>query len=227
MTEFLRAHRLFKTYSKDKKKIVVLKNISLSVQKGEFVAVVGPSGAGKTTMLNLLSGLDRPDSGEVFYEGRHLWGLKTKERLRIMNRELGFVFQFYHLIPDCTALENVMLPSRIQPYLKQNEMIERSMTLLEQMGLRERCDHFPSELSGGEQQRVAIARALMNNPSVIFCDEPTGNLDAENRERVSDVLRRLSQEEDKTVLIVTHDDKIASLADRVERIKDGQFLTEE
>ncbi len=194
----------------------VLKNISFSVRKGEGVAILGPSGSGKTTLLNILSGLDSPTEGRVAIDGVPLARMSPKDKAIFTNQRIGFVFQFYHLLPEFTALENVLLPACIGAETRgRSEAEARARLLLAKVGLRERLTHYPSELSGGEQQRVAIARALINNPSVLFCDEPTGNLDAKMAEGIIELVRSFYRDEKKTVLVVTHDERIAKMADRV------------
>ena len=212
----IEASGLGKVYWDGDRKLPILSGVSFSVRRGEAVAILGPSGSGKTTLLNLLSGLDRPTEGSVRLDGIELRSLSEKDRAFWINRNLGFVFQFYHLLSEFTALENVMLPAWIGGAGRsKKETLERARLLLGRMGLAERVTHFPSELSGGEQQRVAIARSLMNDPKILFCDEPTGNLDPKMAAEIADLLRKLFQEEKKTLVLVTHDDKIAGIADRV------------
>lgn len=212
----IEATGLSKVYWDGGRRLEILKNISLKVKKGEGVAILGPSGSGKTTLLNVLSGLDKPNSGRVALAGVFLDALDTGQKARFVNRTIGFVFQFYHLLSEFSALENVMLPALIgKPKRKKEAIRERAVSLLTRVGLKERLAHFPSELSGGEQQRVAIARSLMNDPSILFCDEPTGNLDLGMGREIAELLRSLFREERKTVLVVTHDEKIAKIADRV------------
>jgi len=200
-----------KVYWDGGKTLQVLKDVSLTVKKGEMLAVLGPSGSGKTTLLNILSGLDRPSEGTVRLEGRELHRLSERQMARVRNERIGFVFQFYHLLPEFSALENVMLPARIA---RTNGAAEekRARMLLDRVGLSGRVSHYPSELSGGEQQRVALARALMNDPAVLFCDEPTGNLDPATGSEVAALIKDLSARENKTVLVVTHDENIAKIA---------------
>lgn len=200
----------------------VLKGVDLTIETGEVVAVVGPSGAGKSTLLHILGGLDAPQEGRVNFNGQDLYGLSDIKRAQVRNRDMGFVFQFYHLLPELTALENVILPGLIKENSRKTSAIEfGGLKLLEQLGLSSRASHRPNQLSGGEQQRVAIARALMNGPKVVFCDEPTGNLDSVSGQVVMDTLLRLNQTHGVTVVIVTHDEKIASRTQRVIMMKDG------
>ncbi|MEP6699391.1 MAG: ABC transporter ATP-binding protein [Verrucomicrobiota bacterium] len=199
------------------RRIEVLRGISLTVQQGEAVFLCGASGAGKTTLLYTLAGLERPESGTVEFEGRRLYEGRTSAQAQLRNRKMGFVFQGYFLLPELTALENVMLPAMIGGRNKA-AVAEAS---LNDVGLRERMHHLPAELSGGEQQRVAIARALTNDPDIIFADEPTGNLDSKTGDTIMDLLLELARSRKKTLLVVTHDNRLAGLGDRQLRIVDG------
>ncbi len=200
----------------------VLKGVTLSIEAGEVVAIIGPSGAGKSTLLHILGGLDVPKEGQVIFNGKDLYGAGDLKRAEIRNTEMGFVFQSYHLLPELTALENVILPAMIKENSGKKSTIEfAGLKLLEQLGLSARAAHRPNQLSGGEQQRVAIARALMNGPKVVFCDEPTGNLDSVSGQVVMDTLLGLNRTHGVTVVIVTHDDKIASRTQRIIAMKDG------
>lgn len=200
----------------------VLKGVDLTIEAGEVVAIVGPSGAGKSTLLHILGGLDVPKEGQVIFRGQNLYGLSDIKRAQTRNTDMGFVFQSYHLLPELTALENVVLPAMIKENSRKTGTIEfAGLKLLEELGLSARASHRPNQLSGGEQQRVAIARALMNGPKVVFCDEPTGNLDSVSGQVVMDTLLRLNKTHGATVVIVTHDDKIASRTQRVIAMKDG------
>jgi len=200
----------------------VLKGVGLGLEAGEVVAIQGPSGAGKSTLLHILGGLDLPQEGRVIFKGQDLYGLSDIKRAQARNLDMGFVFQSYHLLPELTALENVILPAMIKENSRKTSAIEfAGLKLLEQLGLSARASHRPNQLSGGEQQRVAIARALMNGPKVVFCDEPTGNLDSVSGLMVMNTLLRLNQTHGVTVVIVTHDEKIASRTQRVIYMKDG------
>ena len=224
MATLLEGIGLRKTYHSGDQKLEVLQGVDLSISRGEILVIVGPSGSGKSTLLYLLGGLDQPTAGEVRFDGKALYSLSDRERSRVRNQNFGFVFQFYHLIPELTALENVLLPGWMNGarggWAKSQE---RAKLLLEQVGLKERFSHAPSELSGGEQQRVAIARALLNQPDVVFCDEPTGNLDSESGERVLKLLLQLNREQGTTLVIVTHEPAITQVAGRMLSLKDGRL----
>ena len=200
----------------------VLKGVDISIDAGEVVSIIGPSGAGKSTLLHILGGLDTPKEGQVIFNGQNLYALSDIKRAQVRNTDMGFVFQSYHLLSELTALENVILPAMIKENSRKTSIIEfAGLKLLEQLGLEPRAAHRPSQLSGGEQQRVAIARALMNGPKVVFCDEPTGNLDSVSGQMVMDTLLNLNKTHGVTVVIVTHDEKIASRTQRVISMKDG------
>lgn len=198
----------------------VLKGISLSIDKGEVVSIVGPSGAGKTTLLQIMGTLDKPDSGSVLLDGTPVHGLRSSVLAEFRNRRIGFVFQFHQLLPEFTALENVMMPSLIG-HVSPKDAKERARELLDFMGLADRAGHKPKELSGGEKQRVAVARALVNNPSVIFADEPSGSLDTQNKKELHQLFFDLRDKFGQTFVIVTHDEELASLTDRTIHMKDG------
>ena len=216
----LEAKNLHKSYVNGSETLHVLKNINLQVTAGSILCVVGPSGAGKSTLLHLLGGLDCPTQGEVVFKDKGLYALEERERARVRNEKIGFVFQFYHLLPEFNALENVMMPGLIGRG-ERKELEVRGKMLLEEMALGSRISHRPSELSGGEQQRVAIARALINNPDIVLCDEPTGNLDAKSGERVFNLIRKLNRDTGQTFVIVTHAQQIAEFAHQVVHIYDG------
>ncbi len=223
----LRAKGIHKVYRDGKKDLHVLKGIDLEVKKGETLSVVGPSGAGKSTLLHILGGLDRPNSGKVFLDDSDFYALPENDRARHRNQKIGFVFQFYHLLPEFTALENAMMPALIKGYglrVTGYEVRRKTESLLQELGLGERLRHRPSELSGGEQQRVAIARALINSPEVLLCDEPTGNLDSKMGEEILDILFGLNKEHRTTIVLVTHDKGIAKRAARTAEIRDGRIL---
>jgi len=201
----------------------VLKGIHLEVEKGKIHSVVGASGAGKTTLLQILGTLSKPDSGNIIYDGRNINDFSDAELSSFRNRQIGFVFQFHHLLPEFTALENVCIPAFIARKPKA-EAEKRALELLGYLGLTERQNHKPSELSGGERQRVAVARALMNNPAVVMADEPSGNLDSENRHELHELLFRLRDDFGQTFIIVTHDDNFAERSDQIFHIKDGVIV---
>jgi lipoprotein-releasing system ATP-binding protein len=202
----------------------VLKGIDLSINEGEIVAVVGPSGAGKTTLLQVMGTLDRPDSGTLSIKGIEPFKLPEKERAAFRNRHIGFVFQFHQLLPEFTALENVMIPALIARR-SYEETEKKAKELLDFLHLTERIKHKPSELSGGEKQRVAVARALINSPSVILADEPSGSLDTKNKDELHALFFDLRREMGQTFVIVTHDEQLAMLADRIIHMKDGIITT--
>jgi len=221
MSEYLlEAHALHKVYRNGEAELHVLKGIDMTIEKGRIISIVGPSGAGKSTLLHLLGGLDVPTSGEVILKGMDLYKLDDEKRAKVRNEMLGFVFQFYHLLPEFTALENVVLPVLIKGMPKKGAS-DYAKKLLQDVGLGERLNHKPSELSGGEHQRVAIARALVNEPEIVFCDEPTGNLDSKTGSEIQELLWRINREKGETLIIVTHDEKIARYADRIIHIEDG------
>ncbi|MBF1512795.1 MAG: ABC transporter ATP-binding protein [Prevotella pallens] len=203
----------------------VLKGIDLRIEKGEIVSIVGPSGAGKTTLLQILGTLDKPDSGSVVVDGIETSTLSTNKLSEFRNRHLGFVFQFHQLLPEFTAIENIMIPAYIAG-MKNKEAHNRAEELLEFMGLSNRANHKPNELSGGEKQRVAVARALMNNPAVILADEPSGSLDSKNKEELHKLFFDLRDKFGQTFVIVTHDETLATLTDRTIHLKDGRIVGE-
>lgn len=203
--------------------LLVLKGVDLEVAKGEVVAIVGASGAGKTTLMQILGTLSTPDSGELEIDGVNPFTLKDKQLARFRNQKLGFVFQFHHLLPEFTALENVMIPALISG-VSQAPAKQRAMELLETVGLGERASHKPQQLSGGEQQRVAIARALANNPAVLFADEPSGNLDSATKKEIHQLFFDLRDKLGQTVVIITHDESLAAMCDRSLVMKDGMFV---
>jgi lipoprotein-releasing system ATP-binding protein len=222
MSEFLQVRDLRKSFRMGAEELHILKGVNLSVRRGEFLAIAGPSGVGKSTLLHILGGLDRPTAGEVYYEGVEISRLPEGELAEFRNQTVGFVFQFHHLLPEFTALENTMMPALIgrQPLVRAQEAAKG---ILQRVGLAERLAHRPGELSGGEQQRVAIARALALSPDVLLADEPTGNLDSKTGEAIFDLLRDLNQEQGLTVVLVTHNEWFARRTDRLLRMADGQL----
>ena len=201
-------------------KLQVLKGIDFSIAKGEIVSIVGASGAGKTTLLQIIGTLDKPDSGQVFIDDIDITRLSDKKLAQLRNNQIGFVFQFHHLLPEFTALENVCIPAFLKG-IRRKEAEKSAYEVLEFLGLKERLSHKPNELSGGEQQRVAVARALINNPSVILADEPSGNLDSTNKKELHELFFKLRDEFKQTFIIVTHDNELATMSDRILHIKDG------
>ena len=214
------AKDLRKTYLLGKREVEVLRGVSLTIARGDFCALRGASGAGKSTLLHLLGGLDTPDAGEIRVGGNTLSGMRGNKLARFRNEKIGFIFQAYHLFPEFDALENVCLPARICRTAKA-DVQKRGRELLERVGLGGRLDHRPFELSGGEQQRVAIARALINQPELVLADEPTGNLDSHSGDEILDLLCQLREERNTTLLIATHDARVASRAPQVVQLLDG------
>lgn len=219
MTPRLSARGLQRSFRIGGNRIQVLRGIDLDLAPGETVFLCGASGAGKTTLLYTIAGLETPEAGSVEFEGHSLYGLSGNALARLRNQRMGFVFQSYFLLPELTALENVQLPSLIGG--KKTEA--RARDLLDRVGLKDRMDHLPAELSGGEQQRVAIARSLINDPSILFADEPTGNLDSKNGEVIITLLLDLAKADGRTLAVVTHDDQLAARGDRLVRIVDGHL----
>ena len=219
----LRAVRLSKTYGEgDRHRVEVLRDLDLAVAPGEKVVIVGQSGVGKSTLLHVLGALDRPSAGEVWFGGQLLTAMSERDLAAFRNREVGFIFQFHHLLPDFTALENTMMPGLIRG-LAWEDAAARARSVLAQVGLADRLDHKPGELSGGEQQRVAVARAVVLSPRAVFGDEPTGNLDPVTAEEVHTLLMELNRTRGITLVIVTHNDRLAALADRTLRLHAGQL----
>lgn len=215
----LKISNIYKSYGN----LEVLKGISLTIGKGEIVAIVGPSGAGKTTLLQIAGTLDMPDRGSVSFNGTELIGMKDRELSAFRNGNMGFVFQFHQLLPEFTAQENVALPALIGGMAK-SKAYKKAEELLEQLGIGNRLHHKPSEMSGGERQRTAIARALINNPEIIFADEPTGSLDSANRQEIQNIFRDLRDQLGQTIVMVTHDASLAAIADRIVEMADGRIL---
>lgn len=221
MTKILNVHNLEKSYSNGSKNLTVLNDINFSIEEKETFSIVGPSGSGKTTLLGLCAGLDRPDSGDIELCGTELGKLSEDQRAVLRNKRVGFVFQDFQLLPTLTALENVAVPLELQG-AKNATVVAKD--LLKKVGLEGRFDHYPSQLSGGEQQRVAVARAFSNRPSILFADEPTGNLDAQTGEKVIDLLFELNREAGTTLVIVTHDLDLAKMTQRTLRLKGGKII---
>lgn len=229
MNDFLRVEGVVKDYPSGETTLRVLKGITLEIEPAKITAIVGPSGAGKSTLLHILGFLDRPTEGDVIYRGQRLSQLDRVRQAELRNSHFGFVFQMYHLLPELTALENTLLPLMIRfstgEWLgHRGELHRKARELLGKLGLTGRLHHLPSQLSGGERQRVAIARALIGDPDIVFCDEPTGNLDAATSRGIQDLILTLSKETGKTFLIVTHDPNVAGMAHRQLRLVDGHFV---
>lgn len=224
MSKILKITGLEKTYSSGNKQLTVLQDISFDVERGQTFSIVGPSGSGKTTLLGLCAGLDQPNSGTVELCGADLKDLNEDERAQLRNKEVGFIFQNFQLLPTLTALENVSVPLELQG---AKDATKKSMALLEKVGLGDRYHHYPSQLSGGEQQRVALARAFANTPLILFADEPTGNLDEDTGEKVIQLLFELNKEAGTTLVIITHDLDLANRTQQILRLKGGQILTNE
>jgi lipoprotein-releasing system ATP-binding protein len=214
---------LAKNIQKAYQNLKVLKGVDLSIERGEIVSIVGKSGAGKSTLLHILGTLDTPDSGSLIINGTDIQQLKDKELAAFRNKEIGFVFQFHHLLPEFTALENVCIPAYIQQ-ISEKQATARAKQLLADLGLEKRFAHKPSQLSGGEQQRVAVARAMMNAPSVILADEPSGNLDTETSQQLHELFFDLRQQHQQTFIIVTHNNELAAMSDRTLVMKDGAII---
>ncbi len=229
MSDFLAARDLVKEYVQGDEKLRVLRGVSLNVREGEFLVIVGASGAGKSTLLHLLGLLDSPTSGEVQFEGKSLTRLSGLQQARLRNTLFGFVFQFFHLLPDFNALENVMMPAYVRFHAlewarRRREMRARAADLLSRVGLKGRLRHRPNQLSGGERQRVALCRALINQPRVLLLDEPTGNLDRKTGEQIHQLIHDINRAERQTVVMVTHDETAAQTAGRLIRIRDGELI---
>jgi len=221
--EILKVENLSKIYGTGENKVEALKGVNLSVNKGEFVAIVGASGSGKSTLLHLLGGLDRPTDGKVIIDGESIYEYKEERLAVFRRRKIGFIFQFFNLIPVLDLEENIALPA-----LLDNDKVDQKYLdeIIELLGLTGRKNHLPSELSGGQQQRVSIGRALLNKPSIIFADEPTGNLDSKNSKEVIELLKFTAKRYNQTLILITHDINIASMADRVITIEDGSIVSD-
>jgi putative ABC transport system ATP-binding protein len=220
----LRVERLAKTYGRGDTIVAALSGVSFSVEKGEFIAIIGASGSGKSTLMHLVGGVDKPTSGKVYVDGKDITAMNESELAIFRRRNIGIIYQFYNLIPTLTAEENIMLP-RLLDNRKPDD--EKLRSILETIGLSDRAKHLPNELSGGQQQRVSVGRALINDPALILADEPTGNLDSKSSREVIDLLKLSNKKFNQTLLIITHDEKIALQADRVITISDGAILRDE
>ena len=224
MSAILDVHKITKSYYNGQKKLTVLDEVSFSLQRGDTFSIVGPSGSGKTTLLGLCAGLDIPTSGFVSLEGHELFSLSEDQRAEVRNQHVGFIFQSFQLIPTLTALENIMVPMELN---KVPGARPRARELLDWVGLVDRGHHYPTQLSGGEQQRVSLARAFANNPSILFADEPTGNLDEETSSRVEQMIFELNQENGTTLVLVTHDLELARKTNRIIRLKGGKIVADQ
>jgi len=224
MMEILRVENLSKVYGKKSTEIQAVNNMNFSVNKGEFVAIIGASGSGKSTILNLIGGIDAPSNGKVIIDGQDMYTLNDDKLSALRRRKIGFIFQSYNLIPVLTVEENIKMPILLDDNKPEKKYIQELMSLL---GLEDRKNHLPNELSGGQQQRVSIARALANNPSIILADEPTGNLDKKNGSEVIRLLTSTVKKYSQTLILITHDMEIANLADRVIQIEDGKIISDE
>lgn len=222
--ELLKTINLSKSYGKGSAKVQALKNVNIEINNGEFIAIVGPSGSGKSTLLHLIGGVDRPTEGKVILDGTDIYSLKEKELSILRRRKIGFVFQFYNLIPVLTAKENILMPLLLDGKKPDEKYLDE---LIDILGIKDRLDHLPSELSGGQQQRVSIGRALANKPSIILADEPTGNLDSKNSKEIIELLRYSAKRYSQTLMVITHDLNIAGIADRIVRIEDGEIKKDE
>lgn len=224
--EILKLENIEKKYSGSVEELHIINNLSLDVEEGEFISILGRSGSGKSTLLNIMGLLDKVDGGKIFIDGQEVERLSENERDRIKNQMLGFVFQFHYLLPEFTALENVMLPALLNNFSQKGEIEKRAKELLEKVGLSEREKHKPSQLSGGEKQRVAIARALINSPKILLADEPTGNLDEETSEMIFKILKDINKNERQTIIVVTHSKDLADISDRQLYLKKGVLVEE-
>ena len=222
--KILEIENLCKVYGKDETRVDALKDVSFSVEQGEFVAIVGPSGSGKSTLLHILGGVDRATSGKVLINDTDIGKLDETSLAIFRRRQIGLIYQFYNLIPILTVEENITLPILLDKRKPDKKLVKE---LIDKLGLSKRAKYLPNQLSGGQQQRVSIGRALMNNPALLLADEPTGNLDSENSKEIISLLRKFNKENNQTVIIITHDERIALSADRVITIEDGQITKDE
>ena len=221
--EILKIENLTKVYGKGENEVHALNGVSFSVEKGEFVSIIGSSGSGKSTLLHLIGGVDRPTSGKVYVDGKDVYAQKEDALAIFRRRQVGLIYQFYNLIPVLNVKENITLPLQLA---HQKVDQKRFNTLIEQLGLSNRLKHLPNQLSGGQQQRVSIARALINQPSLVLADEPTGNLDSKNSDEIIRLLKEANEKYHQTIIIITHDNNIAKLANRVITIKDGKIISD-
>jgi putative ABC transport system ATP-binding protein len=224
MSRIIELQNLKKVYKSNENELVVLSEINLNIEKGEIVAIIGPSGSGKTTLLGLCAGLDTPTAGAILINGKDISNLEEDNKAELRANEIGFIFQNFQLLPTLTALENVMIPMELK---SMSNIRERAKSLLERVGLKERINHYPSQLSGGEQQRVSLARAFGNEPVILFADEPTGNLDGETAKQIESLMFDLNKEQGTTLVIVTHNYELAAKAQRVISMKNGKIVSDQ
>lgn len=224
IVSILQVKDLTKSYGKDHTIVTALNGVNLEIKKGEFVAIIGPSGSGKSTLMHLIGGIDRPTSGSVNIDGNEIYKSNESELAIFRRRNIGIIYQFYNLIPTLTAEENIMLPRLLDNRKPDNEKLQ---SILETIGLTDRAKHLPSQLSGGQQQRVSVGRALINDPALILADEPTGNLDSKSSNEIIDLLKLANKRYNQTLLMITHDEKIALQADRIITIRDGLIIRDE
>ncbi len=221
----LKAEKLKKIYVSKTDRVIALNYVSFEVEKGDMVAIMGPSGSGKSTLLHILGGIDKPTEGKVFINGIDIHGFDEKKLAFFRNKNIGFVFQFHYLLPEFTALENVIIPAML--YKNSKNVYDKGYKILSELGLRHRINHYPAELSGGEQQRVAIARAIINEPEILLADEPTGNLDSDNTKNVMNILKHLNEKNNTTILLATHDREVAETCKYILHMKDGKIVNKE
>lgn len=224
--EILKLENVEKKYSGEVEELHIINDLTFSVEEGEFISILGRSGSGKSTLLNIMGLLDKVDGGKIFIDGQEVDRLSEEERDRIKNQMIGFVFQFHYLLPEFTALENVMLPALLNNFSERAEVEKRAKELLDKVGLSARENHKPSQLSGGEKQRVAIARALINSPKILLADEPTGNLDEETSEMIFKILKDINKNEKQTIIVVTHSKDLAEISDKQLYLKKGILVEE-
>ena len=224
--EILKLENVEKKYSGGVEELHIINDLTFSVEEGEFISILGRSGSGKSTLLNIIGLLDKVDGGKIFIDGQEVDRLSEEERDRLKNQMIGFVFQFHYLLPEFTALENVMLPALLNNFSKRAEVEKRAKELLDKVGLSARENHKPSQLSGGEKQRVAIARALINSPKILLADEPTGNLDEETSEMIFKILKDINKNEKQTIIVVTHSKDLAEISDKQLYLKKGILVEE-
>lgn len=226
MNSILELKNINKTYRGKTEDLHILKDLNLKVQEGEFISILGKSGSGKSTLLGIIGLLDNFDSGEIYINNNKIDKFESNKLDRLKNKDLGFVFQFHYLLPEFTALENVMIPCLIEDFSNKKIIENKAKTLLKKIGLGERYNHKPSQLSGGEKQRVAIARALINDPKIILADEPTGNLDEETSEEIHSLLKKINQENNQTIIVVTHSKELANITNKQYFVKHGKLVLE-